>query len=183
MASFAVKLLKEGITSLCTGMRATTRPLPLRGAVIWLKEVKMTGKFEFLESFLDPFFNRLAEVGFKNLNEVEKTFIGICSLEGEVNNGGFDQWFFNSSGDWALETPQSLIRIGAEATARIVEEAISFFPGGNPSEDLEKRRKQMKEVNDVIEMKWNELDNKFYEHEDDLEKLLAHYMKENKDTI
>jgi hypothetical protein len=143
----------------------------------------MPDSFEFLESFLDPFFNRLSEVGFKNLSEVEKTFIAIWSLEGEVNNGGFDQWFFNSSGDWALETPQCLVRIGAETTAKIVEAAISIFPGGNPSEDLEKRRKQMKEVNDVIEMKWNELDNKFYEYEDDLEKLLAHYMKEKKDTI
>ena len=143
----------------------------------------MTDNFEFLESFLDPFFSRLDKVGFNNLSEIEKTFICIWSLEGEVNNGGFDQWFFNSSGDWAFDTPPSLLRIGAEATAGIVEKAISYFPDGNPSKNMIKRRKQMKKVTDIIETKWNELDDKFYEYEDDLEMLLVQYIKKNKNTI
>ena len=143
----------------------------------------MTENFEFLESFLDPFFNKLETLGFDNLSDTEKTFICVWSLEGEVNNGGFDQWFFNSSGDCAFDTPPSLIRIGAEATARIVKKAISYFPGGNPSKDWEKRREQMKKINDLIEMKWNELDDKFYKYEDDLEVLLVQYMKNNANTI
>ena len=143
----------------------------------------MTDNFKFLESFLDPFFSKLDKVGFNNLSVLEKTFICIWSLEGEVNNGGFDQWFFNSSGDWAFDTPPSLVRIGAEATAGIVEEAISYFPGGNPSKDLKKRRKQMEKVTELIEAKWNKLNDKFYKYEDDLETSLVQYMKKNKNTI
>ena len=156
-------------------LRARPTPAPLYALI----RSTMTDHIEFLESYLDPFFSRLDSVGFNNLSEVEKTFICVWSLEGEVSNGGFDQWFFNSSGDWAFETPPSLIRIGAESTAKIVKEAISHFPNGNPSVDLEKRRNQMEKVTNVIESKWDELDNQFNKYEDDLEELLVQYMKEN----
>ena len=38
------------------------------------------------------------------LNEYEKYVIFINMLDAQVNNGGFDQYFFNSSGENAHET-------------------------------------------------------------------------------
>lgn len=37
---------------------------------------------------------------FSKLNDIEKTFVYIDLLEGQVHNGGFDQFFFNSSGSY-----------------------------------------------------------------------------------
>ena len=37
----------------------------------------------------------------------------IEALEAEVNNGGFDQYFYNSAGDNTAETIQALETIGA----------------------------------------------------------------------
>ena len=72
----------------------------------------------------DEVFDRLGKSSYRDLVGLDKVFVSVWSLKGEVDNGGFDQWFFNSSGDWAFDTPPSLVRIGAEATAGIVEEAI-----------------------------------------------------------
>jgi len=139
----------------------------------------MTAAYDYLESFLDRFFDRLEQVGFENLNEIEKTFICVWSLQGEVDNGGFDQWLFNSSGNWALETILGLHRIGAEATAKMVEKVISLFPGGPPPKDIDKRREIMESIPEKTSAIWNEIDDQFYKNNDDIEGLLSKYIKEN----
>ena len=50
---------------------------------------------------------------FESLNSIEKNILYIEMLEGQVNNGGFDQYFFNSSGEYAHETLTALKEIKA----------------------------------------------------------------------
>ena len=38
------------------------------------------------------------EAGFEGLSEAEKKYFSVCCLSGEVYNGGFHQFFFNSAG-------------------------------------------------------------------------------------
>jgi hypothetical protein len=38
----------------------------------------------------------------------------VSNLEAEINNGGFDQYFFNSTGDRTAETIRALELIGAK---------------------------------------------------------------------
>src|SRR5262245_10548228 len=47
-------------------------------------------------------------------------------LEAEVNNGGFNQFFWNSSGRFAREAVEGWKRIGAEQQAELTEEAIAI---------------------------------------------------------
>jgi hypothetical protein len=54
----------------------------------------------------------------------------IETLEGEVNNGGFDQFFYNSAGNNTADTILALQAIGAARTADIVKRAAAMFPGG-----------------------------------------------------
>jgi hypothetical protein len=56
----------------------------------------------------------------------------IGALEDEVNNGGFDRFFFNSAGNEAAEIIQALEAVGASKTAAIVRRACAKFPGGMP---------------------------------------------------
>ena len=53
----------------------------------------------------------------------------IETLEGEVNNGGFDQFFYNSAGNNTADTILALQAIGAARTADIVKRAAAMFPG------------------------------------------------------
>ena len=48
-------------------------------------------------------------------------------LDGEVNNGGFNQFFFNSSGQYAMDAVEGFRLIGAEQHAQLTEEAIALF--------------------------------------------------------
>jgi hypothetical protein len=48
-------------------------------------------------------------------------------LEGEVENGGFNQYFYNVSSDYALEALAGYQEIGAVEHAQIVRHAIEIF--------------------------------------------------------
>ena len=52
----------------------------------------------------------------EKLTEPEKTIYLCQVLEGEINNGGFGQFFYNSSGDFANETLSALKEISAMRT-------------------------------------------------------------------
>jgi hypothetical protein len=54
----------------------------------------------------------------------EHTFLAIMALQREVNNGGYHQFFGNSSCKYALTVVPALERIGCEATAALTRRAI-----------------------------------------------------------
>lgn len=58
----------------------------------------------------------------------------VNAVEGEVNNGGFHQFFYNSAGDNTVETMRVLEIIGAHNMAAIVTRAAAI-PSGIPSRD------------------------------------------------
>jgi hypothetical protein len=130
----------------------------------------------------DDVFDRLAISGYEALGSLNKVFVCVWSLKGEVDNGGFDQWLFNSSGDWAYDTPRCLEEIGAVKTAAIVKEAINIFPGGVVPVDLEERRTAMENIGETVSLRWDKLSDIFYREEENLDELLAAYILSNKDT-
>lgn len=95
------------------------------------------------------------------LNEFQRNFYLNQNLEREVNNGGFDQFFNNSSGKFANDTIEFLNNIGAFKTALLLENAIN----SNSSEELE------------------DLDQQFYMYEDDLNTLNIEYVRKYKDQF
>ena len=87
-------------------------------------------------------------------------------FESEVNNGGLNQYFFNSSGQNCFETLRYFKQTGKVEEAKILEEAINLINPQKLSEKelLEKLRKRsVDELDDsVINKKLDELDNQFY---------------------
>ena len=96
----------------------------------------------------------------------------VSLLEAEVNNGGFDQFFFNSSGDHTVEIIDFLESIGAVKTADIVRRAAAKFPGGMPPKEWAKRQDLL--VDDVSPDAdaFQELDQEFYASTEDLSELV-----------
>src|SRR4051812_22979663 len=70
----------------------------------------------------------ISNIEWNEMTEPQKVFYCIQELEREVNNGGFNQYFINLSGDYAHETIKSLHAIGANTTAVILQRAIDQFP-------------------------------------------------------
>ena len=117
---------------------------------------------------------------FESLNQYEKNVLFILMLEGEVNNGGFDQYFFNSSGEYAHETLKALEEIKANQMAEILNSAIKEFPTLPIPKDTEQRRELMEDIPDSISDTWDKLDDEFYEYPENLTELVIEYVRANK---
>ncbi len=115
--------------------------------------------------------------GKANLTDTEKKFIAICWLQGEVNNGGFDQYFFNSAGNDAEIALAGLRDIGAFKARELLEQAMAVFPGGKSPADRFKRQEEMVKIRNQSELVWEKCDREFFK----LPELLSlTYVKQNK---
>jgi hypothetical protein len=95
----------------------------------------------------------------------------IEALEGEVNNGGFDQFFYNNAGDNTADTILALEAIGAVRTADIVKRAAAMFPGGMPPKERVARQNVLLATLHSCRA-FEALDREFYEYLDDLAGLV-----------
>ena len=131
---------------------------------------------------IDTFICELCHYGdsIEKLTEQQKTFYFNQNLEREVNNGGFNQYFCNSSGDNVHETVLWLKNIGANNAAQLLQKAIDKFPGKIVPKNQGERIKIVEEIEDAADEIWNELDEKFFEYEDDLTDLNIECVKKNK---
>lgn len=114
-----------------------------------------------------------------NLTPAQKTFYYNQNLEREVNNGGFDQYFLNSSGDFAHETIGALRTIGADHTAEILQCAIDLFPGKRVPRNREERISILEKIRPNASDEWAQLDEMFFAYKDNLNALNFEYVKRN----
>lgn len=109
----------------------------------------------------------------EKLTNGEKTIFLISEVEGEVNNGGFDQYFYNSSGANAKEAITAFGDIGAKFTASLLANAKDIYKNGITNDG---RNEPEVDLTEDQTKKLNELDNKFYEYNDKLGDLQIKYI-------
>ena len=115
---------------------------------------------------------------FSNLNEFEKTFIYLDILEQNVTDGGFIQFFFNSSGQFTHEVFQAYHAIKAANTVDILTKAIYLFPKMPVPKNLRIRQQILMEKDSNIDL-WDEVDTEFYKYEDNIISLTLAYVRNN----
>lgn len=114
------------------------------------------------------------------LSAPERTFFITQSLEMEVNNGGFSQFFYNTGGDFSSEVAAAFNAIGADKTAAICQQAIAAFGQELPA-DRETRLAMLNACeSDELDAALEACDNAFYEYQDDLTTLNYTYVLEHK---
>ena len=117
------------------------------------------------------------------LTPAERAVYITQTLEMEVNNGGFSQFFYNSSGDYANELVSAFHAIGANATANICLRAVSVFGRDIPVDRFEREEMMDELLSDEIAAILDECDKSLYAYEDDLAELTYRYVLENKDQF
>lgn len=118
----------------------------------------------------------------------EKTYFCVSLLEGEVYNGGFDQYFHNSSGDYYFLALDGLVEIEAMQSAHILREAASvlFGSGGPPDNQAERwqiNNSTTRRLADLVarhhrSAKLEILDKRFCDNPDQIVDRLAAYAEE-----
>ena len=126
---------------------------------------------------------RFWRVDFDALTEPERVFRAIWDLEADVNNGGFGQYYYNSSGDSAFHAVGSLMAIGAEETARLVERANSVFPDGKPPRDRSEREALLDSMTSDQDALLESLSTEFFEYRDNLLELLYGYVSQHVEQV
>ena len=117
------------------------------------------------------------------LTDQQRNFYYNQSLEREINNGGFSQYFSNSSGDFANETVKSLRLIGADKTADILEQAIAEFPNKTIPQDSDERQELLEAIEEAASENWEKLEQRFFAYEDDLNTLNLDYVRQHQDKF
>jgi hypothetical protein len=146
-----------------------------------LSSVDINGSIIELDNYIGDFCSYGDEMD--KLTEQQKQFYYNQCLEREINNGGFNQYFLNSSGDFAHKTVQSLQTIGANKTAVILQKAIDQFPNSNVPEERTKRQEILEQIQETADVVWEDLDQKFFSYEDDLNTLNIEFVRKNKDKF
>lgn len=136
---------------------------------------------EIIELVGTVLWNKASEVSsFEQLSEPEKTFVYIDIFEGELNNGGLFDFFYNTSGAFAHQVLDAYQAIGAEESAAIVSQAIALFPDLPVSKDLFIRRQLLSNLKQTVLDEWEKLETQFYISEEAIVTLLIDYITINK---
>lgn len=122
--------------------------------------------------------SRLILSEYTALSGAERVFRAVWELEAEINNGGFDQYFFNSSGDLARAAIDGLRAIGANAMARIVADAV-VAAKYDPEVTHDVRQAALDDLDEENLEKLDEFDQAFYAYPDDLTVLLYEYVSKH----
>ena len=117
------------------------------------------------------------------LTPEEQVFYVCYVLEGEVNNGGFSQYLYNSSGNDAYRVAECMEAIGAMNTAQICRTAIAAFDQPIPHDWTERQNFLDDFLTDDVDEILNECDSRFYDYEDNLEQLTYSYIQAHKSSF
>jgi hypothetical protein len=86
------------------------------------------------------------EDGFEGLTQDEKIYFAVGVLDGEVYNGGFDQYFWNSSGGlytWAID---GLLELKARNSLQLLTDAAKLLFDDDVPEDREARADAIRKI-------------------------------------
>jgi len=128
-----------------------------------------------------------ANIGFVLLDKEERNGLAsftrgerfVYAIEGmvrEVNNGGWNQFFRNSSGALAFDLAPALEAVGSRKNLSIAQRALNIF-GKPASLSEDDRGKQVDKVTkDGENNPWDALEGEFYQNPEDLEAMIVGFI-------
>ena len=99
--------------------------------------------------------------GFEKLNDSERVVSLVSYLHYEVELGGIDGFYFNSAGDYAVETVWALEQIGATHAAKALAQVNALFAGGVPATDQGTRQEDLERLSNEPDDPFEELEEAF----------------------
>lgn len=119
--------------------------------------------------------------GMQSLSEEERVVLAVEALEREVNNGGYDQFFVNSSREFVPTVVSALQRIGCKKTASITQKAIKAL--GTADLKSEAIDAVMARDDEQRLAKLNRCDDSYYKSAEPIAERLFAFIEANKASI
>ncbi|TQV70795.1 DUF4375 domain-containing protein [Exilibacterium tricleocarpae] len=117
--------------------------------------------------------------GLESLSQEERYIYAVDGMLTEVNNGGFYQFFFNSTGELSYDLVPALEVIGSTLFKTIALKAVKIF-GEIPSLDEDSRYSHLDSIteNDELQL-WDKCDSEFYDCGEEIESMALAYAQIN----
>jgi Domain of unknown function (DUF4375) len=125
---------------------------------------------------------KAARLGIGSLTAEECAILAVEALEREVNNGGYSQFFFNSSSGYAPIVVEALERIGCPEAARLTKRAIDAF-GVDPTTPSHSYRDAIVDLTSEREEALGRCDTEYYAVVGDLAGPLFQFIKRERGWI
>jgi hypothetical protein len=130
----------------------------------------------FRQSPVWLFWERLVQAEFEALTHNEQIYFAVNCLRGEVINGGFHQFFFNSSGLLYPLAEEGLRLLGARQTLPILEAAKrAIFREDTVTRDAQARNLQLTLEDEALSSTLDQLNRRFWDDPDGLWELLQDF--------
>ena len=174
--------LEEKVACVECGKPVSARLASKRNGLCMRCRAKHDPFFALYSSLINQVCDKAA--GFESLNEAQKLYYALTLFQNEVNNGGFHQFFFNSSGSYYTLIETALVRFDEPKTFELLHQAKRIvFPESDVPVDKETRRNLMPHVEPGSSRpEWanrlDELDRRFYSLPDTLTPKLKAFASE-----
>jgi Domain of unknown function (DUF4375) len=143
--------------------------------------IALEGKYRtdsLVLAFEQAMYQKAARVGKNRLTVEERVILAVEALEREVNNGGYDQFFLNSSREYSPTIVDALRRIGCSKTAEITQKAL-LIVHGLPRADRQTENGPWDKVQDAL----GECDSLYFQAPENIEESLFAFIKANREKI
>ena len=123
---------------------------------------------------------KAAREGLQSLSYEERIVLAVEALEREVNNGGYEQFVFNSR-EYGPIIVEALARIGCRRTAAITQKALDALRCSPLTPEAIEN--SMLEESDDRDQTLFVCDNQYFARPEDIEGHLLAFIKANKNKI
>jgi len=138
-----------------------------------------TGAVDALRALLDlpdPYDLFPEDEPFESLPRPVQHVVAAVEFQGEVNNGGVSQYFFNSAGDHWPVALEGFKEMGAAYCVEMLETSTRFLGATGASMSRDKRIKAYARLSDEREKLLDDLSSRFYDDPDRFDELVVMYM-------
>jgi hypothetical protein len=121
-------------------------------------------------------------LGFEGLSDDERMYFAVGLLDGEVYNGGFDQYLWNSSSTYYSYAERGLMELRADECLRLLHEAVDLaFRDRRFPEDGQERRSLLQSLEGPeLSQALERLDQAYWKDPDGLAERLERFARDRR---
>ncbi len=147
-----------------------------------LLEMEATHRVDSLVLAIEAALDQKATaLGLEALSREERVVLAVEALEREVNNGGYEQFFLNSSRVYVAEVESALRAIGCPGHAEVARGAVAQLE--LTSLDEESIRRALKRGRDELRERLSPFDVAYQEQAEDIAGRLFSFINAHRSTI
>lgn len=136
-----------------------------------------------IEDFAEGLWAKQRQRGSGALTQPQRHWLAVTALDNEVNNGGFAQYFFNSSGDDWKDALAGLEAMQMKQRAALLAAAVGKFGASSPSAERNERQQQLSKLIRRDEGLFNPFDDQYYALKEVVEVQATRYVLQNPEAF